>query len=65
MTPKQLRDRSHKEKAWLSCKQNAEMDYRLLFEREESNPMKLLVEDDQRVRDLVNNGSLSEEPARS
>ena len=52
---------SHREKAWLQTKTNELIDYRLFFDTPKSDDMRQLVEQDQVVRNLVNEVRFSEE----
>lgn len=50
---------SHRHKAWLASIRNRPIDYTLFFDSEESQQMRVLVEKDQRVRDVVANAKLA------
>jgi uncharacterized phage-associated protein len=64
MTAAQLRAKSHEDPAWSECERNAEMNFAGMLRCAEEGLAASVLED-QAIRDLVDDVSLTEEPSRS
>ncbi len=65
MSAERLSAESHRTKAWLDSERNRRIDYALFFDSPEADQIKSIAEDDQPIRDLVEDAANTAQKSRS